>query len=156
MKIIIILTGKTDIDIVKTGWDDYFGRIKRYVSCELMVIPALKNAKNIPVEQQKLLEGKQILTHISGSDYVVLLDESGTTFSSQEFSIYLQQRMNSGIKNLIFIVGGPYGFSADVYQRADFRLSLSKMTFTHQMIRLLFIEQLYRAFTIINNESYHH
>lgn len=120
------------------------------------MIPALKNAKNIPVEQQKLLEGKQILTHISGSDYVVLLDESGTTFSSQEFSIYLQQRMNSGIKNLIFIVGGPYGFSADVYQRADFRLSLSKMTFTHQMIRLLFIEQLYRAFTIINNESYHH
>lgn len=156
MKLKIILTGKTELDYINQGWNDYFARIKRYAPIDLIVIPSLKNTKNIPIEQQKIAEGKLIQSQLSTTDYVILLDENGTLFSSENFSTFLQQRMNSGIKILAFVIGGPFGFSEEIYKRADFQLSMSKMTFTHQMIRLIFIEQVYRAFTILQNESYHH
>ncbi len=156
MKITLILNGKTEDDYLITGFLNYEKRLKHYTSFETIVIPALKNTKSLTVEQQKQKEGELLLKNIQTADILILLDENGKEYNSVGFSEYLQKQMNSRIKNLIFVVGGPYGFSSDVYKRANGKIALSKMTFSHQMVRLFFIEQLYRAFTILKNEPYHH
>ena len=156
MKITLIAIGKTDSKQLLSLQEDYCKRLKHYISFEMIIIPDIKNAKNRSEEQQKKAEGDEILKRISNSDSLVLLDENGKSLSSMGFSTCLQKKMNSGLKNLVFVIGGPYGFSEDVYNRSNERLSLSKMTFSHQMVRLFFIEQLYRGFTILRNEPYHH
>ena len=156
MKITLIALGKTDSKQLLSLQEDYCKRLKHYISFEMIIIPDIKNAKNRSEEQQKKAEGDEILKRISNSDSLVLLDENGKSLSSMGFSTYLQKKMNSGLKNLVFAIGGPYGFSEDVYNRSNEKLSLSKMTFSHQMVRLFFIEQLYRGFTILRNEPYHH
>lgn len=156
MTIKLLTIGKTDDTALQNLIDTYVNRLGHYNRFELEIIPDLKKTKNLSVEQQKTAEGKLILDKLSTSDFVVLLDENGKQFSSEAFSEYIQKRLNSGMKQLIFIIGGPYGFSDEVYSRADGRISLSKMTFSHQMVRLFFVEQLYRAFTILRNEPYHH
>lgn len=156
MKLTLILIGKTDDDYIKSGYDEYINRLKRYISFKTVIIPALKNAKNLSVEQQKNDEGVLIEKQIQSSDFIVLLDEFGAEQRSVEFADFLQKRMNSGIKNLVFIVGGPYGFSEEIKKIANYKLSLSKLTFSHQMVRILCVEQIYRAFTIFKGEPYHH
>ncbi len=148
--------GKTDDPSIKNLTEIYIRRLKFYSKFEMELIPDIKNVKHLDESIQKQKEGELILAKLSSSDFVVLLDEKGEQYTSEGFSEYLQKRMNSGLKHLVFIIGGPYGFSEEVYKRADSRLSLSKMTFSHQMIRLFFIEQLYRGFTILKNEPYHH
>lgn len=156
MKITLIVVGKTENDYLIKGIDVYQQRLKHYLPADTIVIPALKNTQSISTDTQKLKEGEQILKHIQATDKLILLDEKGKEYNSVEFSGFIQQQMNAGIKNLVFVVGGPYGFSDEVYKRAHGKLSLSKMTFSHQMIRLFFVEQLYRAMTILKNEPYHH
>lgn len=156
MKITLILNGKTEDDYIIAGFKVYEQRLKHYVPFKVVIIPALKNTKALNVLQQKLKEGELILKQIQNSDKLILLDEVGKEYNSIGFSDYIQQQMNSGIKNLVFVVGGPYGFSDEVYKRANGKISLSKMTFSHQMVRLFFVEQLYRAMTILKNEPYHH
>lgn len=156
MTIKLLTIGKTDDPALQSLIDTYSNRLVHYNRFELEIIPDLKNTKNLSVDQQKTSEGKLILDKLNPSDFVVLLDENGKQFSSEDFSEYIQKRLNSGMKQLIFIIGGPYGFSEEVYSRANGKLSLSKMTFSHQMVRLFFVEQLYRAFTILRNEPYHH
>lgn len=156
MDIKLILHGKTEEAYLQEGVSKYSKRLKRYISFSEQLIPALKNAKSLSFQEIKQKEGDLLFTKIRDTDFVVLLDDKGNSFSSLEFSDFLQKQMNQSIKTLVFVVGGPYGFSDEVYKRANFKLSLSKMTFSHQMIRLLFVEQIYRAFTILNNEPYHH
>lgn len=156
MTIKLLAIGKTDNPAIQKLTEEYIKRIGFYNKFELEFIPDLKNTKNLDVNQQKQKEGDLILNQLNASDFVVLLDENGVPYSSEEFAEYVQKRLNSGLKQLIFVVGGPYGFSEDVYKRADSKVSLSKMTFSHQMVRLFFTEQLYRAFTILKNEPYHH
>lgn len=156
MTIKLVCIGKTDKKELEDLIKIYSDRLQHYVKFEFEIIPDLKKTKNLDENQQKTKEGELILSGIQNSDFVVLLDENGKQFSSESFSEYLQKRMNTGLKRLIFVIGGPYGFSSDVYQRANSKLSLSKMTFSHQMVRLFFTEQLYRAFTILKNEPYHH
>jgi 23S rRNA (pseudouridine1915-N3)-methyltransferase len=156
MKITFILNGKTEDSYLISGINQYEGRLKHYIPFETIVIPALKNTQALSIEQQKQKEGELILKYVQSSDKLVLLDENGKEYNSMAFSDFVQQQMNSGIKNLVFVVGGPYGFSEQVYKRANSRVSLSKMTFSHQMVRLFFVEQLYRAMTILKNEPYHH
>ena len=156
MKITIILNGKTEDDFIVTGFSVYEKRLKHYISFETIVIPALKNTKALSIEQQKQKEGELMMKHIMPSDKLILLDENGKEYNSVSFSEFIQKEMNSGIKNLVFVVGGPYGFSEEVYKRANGKIALSKMTFSHQMVRLFFVEQLYRAMTILKNEPYHH
>ena len=156
MTIKLLCIGKTDNRQLQELIEVYFKRIQFYNKFELEVIPDLKKVKNLDENQQKKLEGEKILAGITASDFVILLDENGKQFSSEGFADYLQKQFNSGRKQLIFIIGGPYGFSEEVYQRADSKISVSKMTFSHQMVRLFFTEQLYRAFTILKNEPYHH
>jgi 23S rRNA (pseudouridine1915-N3)-methyltransferase len=156
MTIKLLTIGKTDDSGLKTLIDTYVNRLEHYSRFELETIPDLKKTKNLNVDQQKVMEGKLILDKVNNSDFLVLLDENGKQFSSEGFSEYIQKRLNSGMKQLIFVVGGPYGFSEEVYERANGKISLSKMTFSHQMVRLFFTEQLYRAFTILKNEPYHH
>lgn len=156
MKITFILNGKTEDDYLIKGITIYEQRLKHYVQFETVVIAALKNTKALSIDQQKQKEGELLLKTIQPSDKLILLDKNGKEYNSVDFSNYLQQQMNSGIKNLVFVVGGPYGFSDEVYKRAGGKLSLSKMTFSHQMVRLFFTEQLYRAMTILKNEPYHH
>ena len=136
--------------------DDYMKRLSFYIKFELEVIPDIKNAKNLSEAQQKEKEGELILSKLSPADQLILLDENGKTFSSVGFSEELQKKMNSGIKTLVFVIGGPYGFSQNVYSKAQGKVSLSAMTFSHQMVRLFFIEQVYRAMTILRGEPYHH
>ena len=136
--------------------DDYMKRLSFYIKFELEVIPDIKNAKNLSEAQQKEKEGEIILSKLSPTDQLILLDENGKSFSSVGFSEELQKKMNSGIKTLVFVIGGPYGFSQDVYSKAQGKVSLSAMTFSHQMVRLFFIEQVYRAMTILRGEPYHH
>lgn len=138
------------------GENEYLKRIQHYITVDKIEIPDLKNAKNLSESQIKEQEGTQILAKLELSDWLVLLDENGKQYSSVDFSKWNQERMNRGLKQITFVVGGPYGFSEAVYSRANEKISLSKMTFSHQMIRLFFIEQLYRAFTILKNEPYHH
>lgn len=156
MKIVLLVIGKTDESYIETGVSKYIGRLKHYVQFETIVIPDLKNRKSLSEEQQKRQEGSLILSQLAQGDNVVLLDEKGRTLSSRGFSQYLEREMNTGCKRIVFVVGGPYGFSQEVYDKAKSKISLSEMTFSHQMVRLVFVEQLYRAFTIIKGESYHH
>ena len=156
MKITLLAIGKTDHKNLQVLIDDYIKRLGHYVSFTLNVIPDVKNVKNLSEDQQKQLEGEEILKRITTSDHIVLLDEKGKNYTSIGFSEFLQKKMNSGLKNLVFVIGGPYGFSSELYARANGKVSLSTMTFSHQMVRLFFIEQLYRGFTILRNEPYHH
>ncbi len=156
MKTFLVMVGRTDAPWLHSGIDEYVKRICRYIPFQVIVIQDIKKTRTTPEAVLKKEEGAQILKKIAPGDVVVLLDENGTNYSSRDFAGFLQKHMNSGIRNLFFIIGGAYGFSDEVYQRSDFKLSLSKMTFSHQMVRLIFTEQLYRAMTIINNEPYHH
>ena len=156
MKIKLLAIGKTDDKNLMQLIDTYQKRLQHYIKFDLEIIPDLKNAKNLSETQQKEKEGALILNKLQNTDQLVLLDDKGSSFSSIEFSKYLQKKMNSGIKQLVLIIGGPYGFSDAVYQKATGEISLSKMTFSHQMIRLFVVEQLYRGFTILKNEPYHH
>lgn len=156
MKIKLIAIGKTDDKNLQVLIDTYVKRLKHYVSFEMEIIPDIKNVKNLSQHQQKEKEGDLILKRADKGSQLILLDEKGSEFRSVEFSIYLQKKMNSGLKELIFAIGGPYGFSDSVYKAANGKISLSKMTFSHQMIRLFFVEQVYRGFTILKNEPYHH
>lgn len=156
MTIKLIVVGKTDNKAIIALIEEYGKRLNFYVKFEFEVIPDLKNTKSLSEVLQKEKEGELILKNVIASDDLILLDERGKSFSSVEFSDYLQKKMNAGLKQLIFVIGGPYGFSEEVYARANGKLSISKMTFSHQMIRPFFIEQLYRGFTILRNESYHH
>ena len=155
MKTILILVGKTQSKIFKVGIDDYVSRIAHYMPFSITTIPELKNTKSLSEDQQKQKEGELILKEIQPSDTVVLLDEHGAEFRSVEYANWLKQKQNTA-RRLIFIIGGPYGFSPGVYARANEKISLSRMTFSHQMVRLIFTEQLYRACTIIKGEPYHH
>ena len=156
MTIKLLCIGKTDSKELQKLIEVYLKRLQFYTKFEIDVIPDLKKARNLDENQQKTKEGELILNKTQTSDFVVLLDENGKQFSSEAFSEYLQKRMNSGLKQLIFVIGGPYGFSEAVYQRANGKISLSKMTFSHQMVRLFVTEQIYRGFTILKNEPYHH
>jgi 23S rRNA (pseudouridine1915-N3)-methyltransferase len=156
MNIKLLTIGKTDNKALQSLIDDYSKRLSFYIKFDLEIIPDIKNVKNLSESQQKEKEGELILAKLTSTDQLILLDEKGTTFSSVDFSDYLQKKMNSGAKTLVFAIGGPYGFSDEVYQKAQGKISLSLMTFSHQMVRLFFIEQLYRGFTILKNEPYHH
>lgn len=156
MNIRLIAIGKTDNKDLQSLIDDYTKRLSFYVKFDLDIIPDIKNAKNLSEAQQKEKEGELILAKIGPTDQLILLDENGKTYSSVGFSDYLQKKMNTGIKTLVFVIGGPYGFSETIYQKAHGKVSLSEMTFSHQMVRLFVIEQLYRGFTILRNEPYHH
>lgn len=156
MNIRLIAIGKTDNKQLQALIDDYQKRLSFYIKFDLEIIPDIKNVKSLSESQQKEKEGELILSKITATDQLVLLDENGKTYSSVGFSEELQKKMNSGIKTLAFVIGGPYGFSESVYAKASAKISLSQMTFSHQMIRLFFVEQLYRGFTILKNEPYHH
>ncbi len=156
MKIKLLTIGKTDNAALAQLIKTYEARLKHYIQFSIETIPDLKNTKNFSEEIQKEKEGDLILSKISTTDRMVLLDENGTSFDSIEFSKFLQKQMNSGIKQLVFVIGGPYGFSEKIYKKSQGKISLSKMTFSHQMVRLFAIEQIYRGFTILKNEPYHH
>ncbi len=156
MKITLLAIGKTDDPRIADLVDVYAQRLQHYIKFELEIIPDLKNTKKLSVDQQKNQEGQLILDKLQKSDFVYLLDENGREYSSKQFAKLINKRSVSGLKNLVFIIGGPYGFSPEVYSRADSKLSLSQMTFSHQMVRLFAVEQLYRAFTILKGEPYHH
>jgi 23S rRNA (pseudouridine1915-N3)-methyltransferase len=156
MQITLIAIGKTDNTDLERLIAIYEKRLQHYVKFQLQVIPDIKNSKNLSEAQQKEKEGELILGQIQNSDVLILLDEKGKQYTSVEFSQFLQKKMNSGIKNLVLVIGGPYGFGSTVHQRSNGKISLSKMTFSHQMVRLFFVEQLYRGFTILRNEPYHH
>ena len=156
MTIKLLAIGKTDNKQLQSLIDDYKKRLGFYIKFNLEIIPDIKNAKNLSEAQQKQKEGELILNKLTNTDVLILLGENGKQMDSVSFSNYLQKYMNSGIKQLVFAIGGPYGFSQEVYNKAQGKLSLSKMTFSHQMVRLFVIEQLYRGFTILKNEPYHH
>jgi 23S rRNA (pseudouridine1915-N3)-methyltransferase len=156
MQIKLIAIGKTDHPAIQKLMEDYSSRLGFYIRFDLEIIPDLKNTKALSELLQKEKEGELILKKTHSSDDLILLDERGKSFSSIEFSDFLQKKMNSGLKQLVLVIGGPYGFSDAVYSRANGKISLSKMTFSHQMIRPFLIEQVYRAFTILRNEPYHH
>lgn len=156
MKIVLLVVGKTNSADFKNAISDYVGRLKYYTNFEIEEIPELKNTKSLSEQTQQSKEGELILERLYTSDDVVLLDDKGAEFTSVQFASHLERRMSMGSKRLVFVVGGPYGFSNAVYQRAGSMLSLSRMTFSHQMVRLIFVEQLYRAMTILRGEPYHH
>lgn len=155
MKITLILVGKTTDKLFANAIEEYRNRINHYVRFEIITIPDIKNTKNLSEEQQKTAEGEQILNKLSSADTLILLDEHGDQYRSIEFAAWLQKQYNVA-RHLVFVIGGPYGFSDKVYRRADGKIALSRMTFSHQMVRLVFTEQLYRACTIIKGEPYHH
>ena len=156
MKVVLLVVGKTDAG----GWNDalvcYSERLKHYIPFETEVIQDLKNVKNRTEAQQKIVEGRLILKALSDGDDCILLDERGKQFTSKQFASFMEQKIQLSSKRIVFVIGGPYGFSDEVYERASEQLSLSKMTFSHQMIRPIFVEQLYRAMTILRGEPYHH
>ncbi len=156
MKTVLLAIGKTDSAYIQTGITDYVGRLSHYIPFDFLTLPDVKNVKNMTEEQQKVAEGKLILQQVENSDLLILLDEGGKMFTSREFAQYFVKTTLSGVRRAIFVIGGPYGFSQEVYSRANAKVSLSPMTFSHQMVRLIFIEQLYRAQTIIKGEPYHH
>ena len=156
MKITLITIGKTEDSYLSEGIEIYTKRLKHYVPFRILEVPELKNTKNLSREQQKIKEAELIFKNISNTDHVILLDENSQELSSRQFSGFLNKKMVGGQQHLIFIVGGPYGFSKEVYDRSNEKISFSKMTFSHQMIRLFFAEQLYRAYTILKGEPYHH
>ncbi len=156
MKTTFLLVGKTTDKHIEALIKEYADRLRHYLSFEIVVIPELKNTKALTAEQQKEREAELLLKQLSDADHVVLLDEGGREFRSVEFANYMERLQHCGARRLVFIVGGPYGFAPSVYKRAKEKLSLSQMTFSHQMIRVLFVEQLYRAMTILRGEPYHH
>lgn len=156
MKICLLVIGKTDEAYLQQGIELFLKRIPHYISFEMKVIPDLKNSKNLSELQQKEKEGELILLQKGQSDELFLLDESGPEYSSVEFARFLEKKMISGVKRLVLVIGGPYGFSDRVYGQSNGKISLSRMTFSHQMVRLIFVEQLYRALTILKGEPYHH
>ena len=156
MKITLITMGKTEDSYLSEGINIYTKRLKHYVPFRILEITELKNTKNLSREQQKIKEGEIIFKNINNTDHVILLDENSNELSSRQFSEFLNKKMVGGQQHLIFIVGGPYGFSKEVYDRSNEKISFSKMTFSHQMIRLFFVEQIYRAYTILKGEPYHH
>lgn len=156
MKICLLVIGKTDEVYLQKGMELFLKRIPHYIPFELKVIPDIKNSKSLSEDQQKEKEGELILQQITASDELFLLDENGLELSSTEFARFLEKKMVAGNKRLFFVIGGPYGFSANVYSKADGKVSLSRMTFSHQMVRLIMLEQLYRALTILKGEPYHH
>jgi 23S rRNA (pseudouridine1915-N3)-methyltransferase len=155
MKVKLLMVGKTRESFIEEGFDVFKLRIKHYLPFEGQTIGGLKKTKNLPPSEIKILEGELILKNLKDQDTVVLLDEKGKTYGSTGFANFVQKQMNTGTKQLVFIIGGAYGFSPDVYQRANYKVSLSAMTFSHQVIRLIFMEQFYRAMTILRNEPYH-
>ena len=156
MKITLLVVGKTEDKYLIDGMEKYLNRLKHYIGFTLVVIPELKNTKSLTEAQQKSKEAESIMKHLNNSDHVVLLDEKGKKYTSVSFSAYLNKQMIGSMQHLVFIIGGPYGFDDSIYARANSSLSLSDMTFSHQMVRLFFIEQLYRAFSILKGEPYHH
>jgi 23S rRNA (pseudouridine1915-N3)-methyltransferase len=156
MKITLLTVGKTDDSRIEQLTQMYVDRLGHYINFDLEIIPDLKKTKNLSEDQQKNEEGKLILNKLEKSDFVTVLDEKGKKYTSMQFADLINKRSISGLKRLVFIIGGPYGFSPDVYSRANSKLSLSDMTFSHQMVRLFAVEQIYRAFTILRNEPYHH
>ena len=156
MKILLIAVGKTDNRLIIQLIDDYIKRINFYIPIELRTLPDVKKSKNLSEKEQKTLEGDSIKKCLQPSDYIVLLDDKGKQLTSKDFAKYIENKMTSVSKRLVFLIGGPYGFSEDIVAISNEKLSLSKMTLTHQMVRLLFVEQIYRAMTILNNEPYHH
>lgn len=156
MKLTLLLVGKTDEGFVKQAFELFEKRLKHYLVFTSFVLPDIKNAGKISADELKTKEGELLLKQIQAADFVLLLDDKGQQFTSKEYATYLQKLMNAGTKNLVVVVGGAFGFSPQVYARANARLSLSKMTLTHQMVRIFFLEQTYRAMTIIKGESYHH
>lgn len=156
MKIKLIAIGKTDEAYLEEGIDKYLKRLKHYLPVEVIIIPNIKQGGKFTADNLKEAEGKLILQKVQDGDHLVLLDEKGKTFTSTEYANFLQKKLNSVSSNLIFVIGGAFGFSPTVYARANEQISLSKMTFSHQMIRLFFVEQLYRGFTILKGEKYHH
>ena len=156
MNIVLLTVGRTDVKWVKEGLDLYASRLVHYVPFSVNEIPELKKVSALTKQQIKEKEGELILTQLSPSDVLILLDEHGREFRSLEFADYVQRQLSSGARNLVFVIGGAYGFSEAVYSRAQGKISLSRMTFSHQMVRTVFAEQLYRAFTILRGEPYHH
>lgn len=156
MNIELIVVGKTDSQEVEALVAMYAKRINRYCKFAVTTIADVRNTRNMAASRQKQLEGEAILKNIVDGDFLVLMDERGVQYTSMEYADWLQKRMLSGVKRLVLVIGGPYGFSDDVYARANGKISLSKMTFSHQIVRAIFAEQLYRAFTILHNEPYHH
>ncbi len=156
MKIILTSVGKTDDRFLAQIIEEYRKRVNFYIPFEVKNVPDVKNTKNLSEKEQRVLEGNAILKTLQVGDHVVLLDDKRKQYSSTEFAQFIEKKMHSTAKRLVFVVGGPYGFSDEIYARANEKLSLSRMTFTHQMVRLVFVEQLYRAFTILRNEPYHH
>lgn len=156
MKITLLVIGKTDAAYLIEGIIEYTKRLKHYINFEIEIIPDIKKNKNATIEIQKLLEGELILSKNLPGKELHLFDENGKLFSSREFAGFLEKKMLSGLKELVFVIGGPFGFSTKVYENATSKISLSPMTFSHQMARLLCVEQIYRAFTIIKGEQYHH
>jgi 23S rRNA (pseudouridine1915-N3)-methyltransferase len=156
MKIALVQTGKTTDRNISEVAEMYSARIKRYSAFEIITLPELKNVANVPVAEQKAREGNKLLQIVNPDDYVILMDERGKEFRTIEFTVLLEKLFMLPKKRILFVIGGPWGFSDDVYNRADMKMSLSKMTFPHQLVRLLFLEQLYRVFTVIKGEPYHH
>jgi len=156
MKITLLTVGKTEDAYLKDGMDKYLKRLKHYIKFEIIELPELKNTKALSESQQKTKEAELLFKNIGATDHVILLDEVGSQHTSVQFSDLLNKKMIASVNNLVFIIGGPYGFDESIYKRANDKLSLSKMTFSHQMVRLFFVEQVYRAFTILKGEPYHH
>ncbi len=156
MKIELVVIGKTTSKYLQEGIEAYFRRIKHYIPFEIRYLPDVKATKSLTVDKQKELEGEQFIAMLQPGDYLVLLDEKGKELTSREYAAYIDKKMSSVPKRLLFLIGGPYGFSEKVYAKADDKMSFSKMTFPHEMIRLFFVEQLYRAMTILKGEPYHH
>jgi 23S rRNA (pseudouridine1915-N3)-methyltransferase len=156
MKVKLLAIGKTDEAYLIKGMEEYRNRINRYLSLEIVELPGLKNASHHSKQEWKSKEAAKILPYLTPTDVIILLDEKGKEMTSVGFSTFLNQKFSSGSKNLVFVIGGPYGFDESVVKKSHFRLSLSKMTFSHQMVRLFFLEQFYRALTILRNEAYHH
>lgn len=156
MNIKLLCVGKTDNKQLQALVDEYSKRLNFYIKYSIETLPDIKNVKNLSEQEQKTKEGALILSKLGSYDHLVLFDENGKSFSSVGFSKFLQKKMNSGIKTLVFVIGGPYGFSQEVYNKAIGKVSLSQMTFSHQMVRLFITEQIYRGFTILKGEPYHH
>ncbi len=156
MKITFLVIGKTDEAYLREGIEKYLKRLKHYIAFQHLEIPDLKNTKHLNEAEQKSKEAELILKQLKPNDQLILLDENGEEFSSEGFATYLNKKMLASVQNLVFVVGGPYGFDKSMYQKANGKISLSRMTFSHQMVRLFFVEQVYRAFTILKGEPYHH
>lgn len=156
MDIVLLTVGKTQTDYIVAGIEEYCKRLKRYVPFSIISLPDIRNTRKLSEAQQKTAEGETILSFLSPGDLVILLDEKGEELTSRAFADRIERGLASGRKHMVFVVGGPYGFSPAVYARADHKISLSRMTFSHEMVRLFFVEQVYRAMTILRGEPYHH